>query len=690
MKKTSARFIIATILAVLGIVNINAKEKQSSDNYEESYNYLRGVEAYNNENYDEAESYFLKEVDNHPQNGYALYWLGYIYYDRNEYGKSLSCFNKSIKSLKNNKASAVAYDMRADVYIALGDTVKALKDYSEAIKIDPEYGTAYKDRAQRYYELGQYDLSDADYDKLIELDDGNAFGYMGKARNANTRKDYNSAIELLNHVILLQEDYGQAYSFRAESYIGLKDFNNAANDIINAIRYNDNKVWYLLALPDKDIYPLLLTKLKIEIKKEPQNSLWPYVTAFYCKTNKNYEEAIKYFIISNKLEEEAVTYYFLSGCYASLGDYETALKNTDKALELNSDDSDYLIDKAGVLDCLGRKKDAISFFDKVIEKTPDYEDVYYLKGLVEESAKMNEEAIEDYSMNIALYPEHAYAYCRRAKLYMAENKKDEAVADYEKTIELDTVPNNYSIAMFAFLDLGRKQEAIDFMERVIANDTTNVGNYYNGACFYSKLGDNEKAIEMLRKSLDLGFANFNHISEDPDLDAIRNLPEFISLVNEYREKTEKRISKLHSENRDDKTYHEETVEVPFTKESGVTKVKCDINGLPLYFVFDTGAANVSLSLVEANFMLKNDYLSKSDFIGSQGFVDANGDISVGSIINLKKVSFGGLELKNVRASVVKNQKAPLLLGQSVLSRLGKVEIDNAQMKLKITGYIEKD
>ena len=61
-----------------------------------------------------------------------------------------------------------------------------------------------------------------------------------------------------------------------------------------------------------------------------------------------------------------------------------------------------------------------------------------------------------------------------------------------------------------------------------------------------------------------------------------------------------------------------------------------------------------------------------------------GDVSVGTIINIRDVDFGGHSLKNVRASVVRNQKAPLLLGQSVLGRLGKIEIDNSRKVLKIT------
>lgn len=83
-------------------------------------------------------------------------------------------------------------------------------------------------------------------------------------------------------------------------------------------------------------------------------------------------------------------------------------------------------------------------------------------------------------------------------------------------------------------------------------------------------------------------------------------------------------------------------------------------------------------------MFKNGYLNDKDVIGSQRYQTADGNISVGTTINLKQINFGGLKLTNVRASVVRNQNAPLLLGQTVLKRLGKIEIDNEKRVLKIT------
>lgn len=111
--------------------------------------------------------------------------------------------------------------------------------------------------------------------------------------------------------------------------------------------------------------------------------------------------------------------------------------------------------------------------------------------------------------------------------------------------------------------------------------------------------------------------------------------------------------------------------------------------MPLHLIFDTGASNVSLSSVEATFMIKNGYLSASDIIGKQQFLTASGEVSEGTIINLKEVKLGNLHLDNVKASVVRNQSAPLLLGQSVLNKLGRIEIDNAKRNLKITYKIKK-
>jgi clan AA aspartic protease (TIGR02281 family) len=126
------------------------------------------------------------------------------------------------------------------------------------------------------------------------------------------------------------------------------------------------------------------------------------------------------------------------------------------------------------------------------------------------------------------------------------------------------------------------------------------------------------------------------------------------------------------------------------REGGVSIIPCKVNGLNLSFIFDTGASDVTISLTEASFMLKNGYLNKEDIFGTTKYSDANGNISEGIIINLKEIEISGLKLYNVRAAIVNNLDAPLLLGQSALSKLGKIQLDLGTNTLTIieTGKIK--
>ena len=115
--------------------------------------------------------------------------------------------------------------------------------------------------------------------------------------------------------------------------------------------------------------------------------------------------------------------------------------------------------------------------------------------------------------------------------------------------------------------------------------------------------------------------------------------------------------------------------IKMKKDNGVYQIPVEINGVLLYFIFDTGASSISISQTEANLLYKQGTLTESDIKGTQNFIDATGAISEGTVINLKEVKIGDRVLKNIEASIVNNFEAPLLLGQSVLAKFGKVSID---------------
>lgn len=657
----------------------------------DTYAFTRGVEAYQEGKNQDALDWFNNEISEHPDNGYAYIYISVLHYDNTEYGKALSAINQAIKKLpkKDKEYTAIAYGTRASIYLTLEDTISALRDYDMSVKLEPKNKTHYHRRAQLYFEQGKYDLANADYQQMIILDPGDVMGYMGLGRNAKEQGHYDDALEHFNYVIKMEPDYNSGYSFRAECYIAQKKYSEALDDIIKALSIRgDGKAHYLLVNMSDETLPLIKAKLQVQANKNPYEAHWYYYLGQVYEHNNRPRDAISFYEQAHGRDANAAFMERISKCYYDLGKYESALDYIDRAVYMDNNDYDFVMMKGNIYNEMGKYPQAIAELDKYLEKYPDSFFGYYRRGWFKDEANDIDGAIDDYTMSITLDPGYAYAYCGRGRFYYEQGEKDLAKADFEKVIELDTVPTpGSSCAHFAFFYLGHKDKAIEFMDSLIAKNDDRAGSYYDAACLYSIMGENDKAIDYLKQAFEQGFRRIAHTYADHDLDNIRGLPEYKALLDKYSTE-EIVIEDITSQDYTYK-YNTETVEVPFTKESGVTKVKCTINGLPLHFVFDTGAADVTMSMVEANFMLKNDYIKPTDLIGSARYIDANGDISEGTIINLRTVNFGGLELENVRASVVRNQKAPLLLGQSVLGRLGKIEIDNPGMKLVITHITNK-
>ena len=650
----------------------------------ESYNYQRGVEAVQNEKVDEALEYFNKDIQENPKNGYSFSWIAMLREHEEEYGRALTAADMAIKLLPKKDVEYIifAYSTRADIYLHLNDTVKALSDLAAALKMKPDEGKLYEKRAQIYYEQDKYNLADADYRKMVELNPGETMGYMGIGRNANAEKRWDDAITQFNYVTKLASNYSSGYSFRAESYIGKELWAEATDDIVTALSLDwDRKALYLAGELKEPALTMLISKLKIQSAKSPNEATWPYIVGTIYEENKQYKKAIEYYDIANSKDVSATVYQRKSVCFYELGNYEAALSSIDNALNMDSTDLSFMTRKANIYYEMGNVKSAIAEWDKVLKLQPEYGYGYYRRGWFKELAGDMDGAIEDLSMSIVLEPEYSYAYVSRGDVYMKQGKKDLAEIDFKKVIEIESSPDKFSCIHYAYQGLGEYDKAIAAMDSIIERDADRAGSYYDAACLYSRMRDKNNALKNLEKSLELGYIRFAHIERDFDMDFIRDTDEYKALINMYKTAHESSIGNNTSSLSNKSLI---TTEVPFTKEDGVLKVKCQINNLPLHFVFDTGASDVTLSMVEATFMMKNGYLNSFDVVGSQKYMDANGDISVGTVINLKNVNFGGLELKNVRASVVRNQKAPLLLGQSVLGRLGKIEIDNSKRVLKIT------
>jgi tetratricopeptide (TPR) repeat protein len=110
-----------------------------------------------------------------------------------------------------------------------------------------------------------------------------------------------------------------------------------------------------------------------------------------------------------------------------------------------------------------------------------------------------------------------------------EERIDEAISNYKKALHhnktLKEAIINLSTAYIKKLNF---DEALETLNMGIALDSTNPHIYYNYACYYSLIGQPKASMKKLQEAIRLGFTNFKQIETDPDLEILRQSPDFKS------------------------------------------------------------------------------------------------------------------------------------------------------------------
>ena len=674
MKRTLSLLLLAVCATI-----VCAKEPQRPT----SYNYQRGVEAVNNDHDEEAEKYLNQELADNPKNGYAYAWLAGVELRRDEIGTAISMLNKAIQYIpKADKYyHAWANKTLSSIYYDLDDTIKCIDHATRAVKAEPKNIEWWRFRGVLYMELEQYDHAIADFDEVIQLDPTSVNGYMWKGKTYYELKQYDQAIEQYLYAGKLATR-SFIYSNIAESQIALHRYEEAADNIIKALKeeHFEDLATQLIVDANEELTVELMPRLNVQINANPNSLEWYMYQLYLYRTNKNYEQSIKTAEKIKTLEADPYFDAVLSSLYQDMGDFASALTYAQAAYISDSTETDYISCLASIYSNLDSLEKCIEVYDSYIAQYPESNAAYHMRAQTHFFAGNYTSAIDDYTTAITLDTKDTYARYMRGRAHYIMGDSIKANKDFERTV---TDTKDEIETAFAYIFLGHNEDAKHLADSILLADSVEHENRYNIACCYSLLGDTEMAFSLLEEELKDGYVDFNHIRRDPDLAPLRG-ERLDSLITTYETKVQERIRAFKGEDSTKNSTTERIVEIPFTKSGGVTKVDCTINDLPLNFIFDTGASDVTISQVEANFMYKNGYLDSRDIVGKKTYQVATGAIAVGTTIILKEIEFAGLILRDVRASVVESQNAPLLLGQTVLQRLGKIEIDNTQRILKIT------
>lgn len=296
----------------------------------------------------EAKELYMEILNQNPDHANALYLLGMIAYQCNDFDKAVEYLNKAATVFP----SADIYKLLGDIYYDLKEFPLSVQNYQKALDLKPDFALV-------YYNLGIILTQNKDidgailcYQKAIEYQSDYAEAYFNIADCLRQVKETDIAIACYQKVMELQPDNADAYL-------------NLGNIYKNENKYDDAICCYEKA---------------IELNPKKPDSHYNIGLAFYLKGDldkaiKSYQKAIS---LNNDFREAhfnlGLTYYYKC-------EFEKSLSHYQRVLEINPGDQDIHINLGNLYKQLKQLDMAVHCYNKALELNPNNINALFNLGL---------------------------------------------------------------------------------------------------------------------------------------------------------------------------------------------------------------------------------------------------------------------------------------------------------------------
>src|ERR1041385_6588539 len=128
----------------------------------------------------------LKDFDQalslQPENGDFYYSRAQVHDRLGNTDLALVDLAKAVALIKSEFGRSVAFALRARIYQKSGKLDESIKDYTEAIRLAPEFAYHHANRAEVYFDKKEFEKAIADYSEAIRLDPENQYFRKDRAR----------------------------------------------------------------------------------------------------------------------------------------------------------------------------------------------------------------------------------------------------------------------------------------------------------------------------------------------------------------------------------------------------------------------------------------------------------------------------------------------------------------------------
>lgn len=325
-----------------------------------------------------------------------------------DYVEALKHYDGAIDS---RNANALELYRRATAFDALGQTDRALGDYSEAIRLDPKDPLAFLGRGVLFASRQRlYKRAIDDFDKVLVLAPNNVAGLMHRGDASSQIGQFGPALADLDRAVALAPDNAEAYVYRGlansrrnENGLALFDYKaglaldpHNVDALVNLAAIYSTNGEQDLAIIDLDA--------AIALKKDDPRAFFNRGYAHFAL--RQYDLAAADYGSAIALDPTMGLAYTNRGLIRAIvgKDLDGALADSDKALELMPNNPDVHETRAFVYLKMGEAEIAIREFDASLEIKPDQALSLYGRGLARLKAGHAREGAADKASALALDP----------------------------------------------------------------------------------------------------------------------------------------------------------------------------------------------------------------------------------------------------------------------------------------------
>jgi tetratricopeptide (TPR) repeat protein len=234
-------------------------------------------------------------------------------------------------------ALSTIYAARGTGWASKNDFNRAIVDFDESLRLNPNNLVALSNRGAAYVLRGEPARAIADLDAVISLNPKNPASFSARGALWRQLKEFDKSIADLNEAIRLDPKQSQAYNNRALTWKDVGDYDRAIADLDEAIRLNpaDEKaygnraeLWRL-----KGNLERALADLDIQIRMHPKDSFGYRQRGDTYRYKGDLDHAIADYNEALKIEPDAISTFTGRGlAYEKAGDLVRAREDFKRAL----------------------------------------------------------------------------------------------------------------------------------------------------------------------------------------------------------------------------------------------------------------------------------------------------------------------------------------------------------------------